>query len=318
MNAAQVTITEMGEDLDGFLGVLNTVFPMFALTADELRQELSLQSVDSRRRWIARIDGVPVGAAACERQLWAPESPSAEVTIGVLERARRRGIGSQLLDLSAAFARDLGLRSARIFTSEDHPDGIQFLQARGYREVERLVFVELDLTRGHPVPADALPDGVRIVSLAERPDLRRAYHDTLVATVPDVPGDEGFQMLDWEKWNASADAGSRYRPASMFLVIDDDDRACAVAELEFLGLQPDSAWHGFTAVLREHRRRGIARALKRHTVLHARDELGLRRLITENEARNVGMRAINAEYGYEPVPAGLVYLGDVSSADSSA
>ena len=63
-----------------------------------------------------------------------------------------------------------------------------------------------------------------------------------------------------------------------------------------------------TATRRSARGRGVASALKRATVLHAR-ERGLRRLRTENEERNAPMLAINRRMGYRPTPAWLSMRG---------
>src|SRR5919109_111705 len=59
------------------------------------------------------------------------------------------------------------------------------------------------------------------------------------------------------------------------------------------------AHRGFTAVKRAWRRRGVATALKRAQIAGA-TELGLERLVTASEERNLPMRSLNEKLGYRP------------------
>jgi RimJ/RimL family protein N-acetyltransferase len=155
---------------------------------------------------------------------------------------------------------------------------------------------------------------LRFCTLAERPDLRRAYYDLLVEVVPEVPGDEPPEMIAWDAWCEEMDCPAK-RAEACFFVLDEreDDRVVGIGELEFSEMRPGAAWHGFTAVARSHRGRGVARALKRRTILYAR-ESGLHTLYTENEERNAPIRHINRVFGYTPVPAGLVFRGPIARA----
>ena len=67
------------------------------------------------------------------------------------------------------------------------------------------------------------------------------------------------------------------------------------------GLYPDPergiGYNSMTATLRSHRRRGLALLAKADAVRWAQ-KAGLERLVTENDAGNVGMLAINDRLGY--------------------
>jgi RimJ/RimL family protein N-acetyltransferase len=76
------------------------------------------------------------------------------------------------------------------------------------------------------------------------------------------------------------------RPVSLAFVAVDSERS--------LG------YNSMTSTLRSHRRRGLALLAKVAAVRWAQEE-GLKRLITENDAGNVGMLAINDRLGYEPI-----------------
>ncbi len=77
-----------------------------------------------------------------------------------------------------------------------------------------------------------------------------------------------------------------------------DGRVVGFASVDVIG---DNGYHGLTAAVREHRRRGIARAVKQHQIATAR-MLGIQRLVTESEERNEPMRRLNASLGYRPIP----------------
>jgi GNAT superfamily N-acetyltransferase len=63
---------------------------------------------------------------------------------------------------------------------------------------------------------------------------------------------------------------------------------------------------GFTGVLREHRGRGLATALKVRVLARAR-ELGCDRVLTWNDATNAGMLGINQRLGFRFRPAWVNY-----------
>ena len=60
---------------------------------------------------------------------------------------------------------------------------------------------------------------------------------------------------------------------------------------------------GLTGVLRSHRRRGIALALKLQAIAYAKTE-GIKTIETDNEENN-HMYQINMQLGFEPKPAFL-------------
>jgi GNAT superfamily N-acetyltransferase len=62
------------------------------------------------------------------------------------------------------------------------------------------------------------------------------------------------------------------------------------------------AEHGLTAVLRSHRGRGIATALKQG-LLHWAAGHGYRELSTWTQDGNAAMQAVNLKLGYRPRPA---------------
>jgi len=63
-------------------------------------------------------------------------------------------------------------------------------------------------------------------------------------------------------------------------------------------------------VLRSHRRRGLATALKRAQIAWAAAN-GYRELVTSSVEGNEAMRTVNERLGYKPLPAWIVVQGAV-------
>ena len=75
-----------------------------------------------------------------------------------------------------------------------------------------------------------------------------------------------------------------------------------------LAALPDTLEHELTGVLRSHRRRGIAEALKREQIRWAAAR-GYRRLITCTQEGNDAMRSLNLKLGYRERLASLSVKG---------
>jgi GNAT superfamily N-acetyltransferase len=78
------------------------------------------------------------------------------------------------------------------------------------------------------------------------------------------------------------------------------------------------AYNAFTGVLREYRSRGLAQALKLHTILLAKRE-GIHTIRTNNDSTNAPMLAVNHKLGYKPEPGfyKLLCVLDQAGKDSS-
>jgi mycothiol synthase len=216
-----------------------------------------------------------------------------------------RGIGSALCE---ALERDARAHQATVLWSSvknRRPRDLQFMERRGYPEVRRLWRSRLDLASAHP---ETLPGGSGEL---ERMGLR------IVTPTPEDLDDLAF----WTKWyqltsEAGADipsVGTRrtppfeefrnfieefpgfYREANFFLT--DGDRFVGVTNLERIENEPAALHVGFTGVLRQYRRQGLASILKRHSVEFARSH-GFRYLITANDSTNERMWRINERLGF--------------------
>jgi mycothiol synthase len=293
-----------GEETERWLQVRNTVMPILAQSLEELEHEFAQLQPEDTRQAVALQEGTIVGASLGMRNVWLdPTRPIAYAELMVSPDQRRHGHGTALLQDLDAWARDRGFTDLHISMYPDDPAAAGFAERHGFSEVERYADVELSVANA-PRDEATLPEGVRLVTLAEEPSLARSYHEALAEAVPDVPGDEPAQAPPFEEWWKLSFEGPMLRPEAAFAAVADIDgtpTVVALAELNFTAAQPSIAWNGFTAVRRAWRGKGLARAVKLATLQYARDH-GIERIRTENEERNAPMRHINIALGYEPMP----------------
>jgi len=225
-------------------------------------------------------------------------------------------IDDELWGEASRLARELGKTGLEAWTTEETPEVVAYLAARGYEEVRRYLRSELDVAAA-PDPA---PSALPIVTLAERPDLVPALYEIAAQSYPDQPGRGETRMSDFDTWRSWG--LDPHRPDAFFVVLDPQGAPAQGAPAQgapgddvlgygFLEIEGDSGYHGFTAVARRARGRGVAGAIKRAQIAWAKAN-GVRVLRTANEVRLEGMIALNERHGYRPQPAEIVLRGPLA------
>ncbi len=241
--------------------------------------------------FFVRLENAPV---ACG--FMYPGFPEfAEAHAVVKPAVRGRGIGSAVLAEIGAAARAEGKPELQGEVRESDERSRGFFDRRGYRVVGGEKAVALDLeTIEAPVPEP--PDGIRIVTRADRPDLTDMLYPVGADAAEDIPGQP--MRPTYEQWRAF-DIDRPTRVPEFFFIALAGDEPVGYGSLDDLGRD---AYNGLTAVARTWRRRGIATALKQ-TQIAAAKRAGFRRLITGSEERNTPMRTLNEKLGYRPEPS---------------
>jgi GNAT superfamily N-acetyltransferase len=295
-------------DLGRYVEVRNAVTPDWPTSRQKI--EWADATYPGGVRFVTELDDRIVGAANGGRiYVYPPHHPAWWTEITVLPDARRQGAGAALLRAISGAARAAGKDALQIPVSEGRPEGIEFLAHRGFTEYERAKAVRLELQAEAPPPAAAaIPDGVRLVTLAERPDLVPGVHRVALASFGDIPGGD-------EPMAAGALAEFRARDvdrpgirADGFFVAVAGEEVVGYASVQVEGGRSDVGIHDMTAVHPAWRGRGLALALKAATIEWARS-VGLTALETGNDVENEPMRAVNARLGYRPLPDLLFMRG---------
>jgi GNAT superfamily N-acetyltransferase len=199
-------------------------------------------------------------------------------------------------------AAELGKDGLEVWTTDATPAVVAFLLERGYEEVRRYVISELDVRTAPDPVTPAFP----VTTFAERPDLAEALYAIACESYCDQPGrsETRIPSLDeWRSWGLDP-----HPPEAYFIALEGG----APVGYAYLANE-DGAWtHGFAAVARAHRGRGVAGALKRAQIAWAKrhDVPALR---TATETRLAQMRALNDRFGYRPLYREIVLRGPITS-----
>lgn len=278
------------------LDVYNRVEPEETVTPEEVAAWE--RANEASAEWVAALDGEDVGSGACAIQ---PQRPAAILAmVHVLPAARRRGAGSALYAAVSAFARahGRGLLETRIAQADEA--SIAFAERRGFVEHQRDDWLELDLAM--QTPSFPPPDGVEIVTLAQRPELVAGMYDAACEGFPDIPGEEDWTAPPREDWLQRVLTDNP--PEASFVAVAGDE----VVGWARVRPRGDHGLHAMTTVKRSWRGRGIARALKSAQIDWARAQ-GMTFLRTANEQRNAPMLAVNLALGYVPRPGRVTMRG---------
>jgi len=245
--------------------------------------------------WVAEARGRVAAYAQAGFEWSVPTRGKGRFWIGVLPEERGQGLGAELYDTASEYLRDRGAWRLRSWVDDD-PAGSRFLDRRGFepRDADRVSLLELanaDLPERRSVEA-------RIVPLREARHRERDLYEICAAGEIDMPGDEPETELSFEDW-ARDDYGSPALSDEGSFVALARERAVSLA---FLTVDPQRriAYNQMTATLPDFRRRGLAFAVKLEAARWAATN-GVGRIVTENDAANAGMLAVNEQLGYLPL-----------------
>ena len=295
--------TDDGAGLEAYVRIRNATQPDNPDSLEHLAWEDETYPGAATRLLAEAPTGSAIGAASTGRVYIYPEAyERAWIGVWVVPEWRRRGVGTALLRAAGDAERGAGKTGFELELSEAHAAGHAFLAAHGFVEVDRSMAVALELAGLEP-PAVDPPPGIRLVTLAERPDLLAGVHRVAVEAFPDIPSaDEPLYAGTLEEYIArDVDRPGIRRDAFQVAIDGSDGEAVGFASLMFAPGSSLIAWHDMTAVRPAWRGRGIASALKRATIAWALAN-GVETLETGNDESNAPMRAVNAALGYRPQP----------------
>ena len=282
------------------LEIYNAVWPHEAVTMDEVRHYKA--SMTDHVDLVARVDGEPVGSVFAAIEPQRPELVTVLVT--VLPEHRGRGAGTAFYRAISTWASDRERDVLEAVVSDDDPESMGFAERRGFVEDRREKGVVLHLSEIEP-PRVEPPEGIQIVTWAERPELARGIYEVVLEAAPDIPGWEDEQTEPFDDWLVHDMQGSGDRPEATFVALAGDE-VVGYAKFSLTAAQPKTAHHDLTGVKRAWRGRGIARALKATQIRWAKEN-GYEELRTRNDERNAPIRHLNREFGYRPA-VGRIYL----------
>lgn len=237
---------------------------------------------------------------------------------GVRPDRRRRGIGTALHERLLADLLPREPRTIGFAQWEYLGDGVDYLHGLGYAEIMRETESRLDLKRFDAEVFAACVSGleaagIRILPMTALEDgevLRRSISELDMAVSEDMPmtGELTPPRFDiYEHLNFSS---PHFRRELCWLALEGEKLVGLTWHME--GARPGELETNVSGVLRSHRRRGIATALKHRALGDAR-ERGYRAVRTLNELGNIGMLTVNRSFGFEPCGSMIILEKELSS-----
>ena len=276
-------------DLAVNAAVWSALRPRDAVSADFVRGRLAREP--ERLYLLAEDDGRPVGSGMTSGSSFPGRK---YVAVAVVPERRRCGLGTAMLERCLDHARSLGGETAVGSVWEDDGEALAFAAHHGFVEFERGVELALELG---PTEPPRVPGGIQIAELSE--EHYGAAYDVWTEGVNDIPSAESPTAKPFDRWLEETLA------QALVLVALEKSRVVGYAALEDRDRDTGLAGNELTTVLRSHRRRGIAEALKR-TQLAWAVEHGYRTVVTGQDEANVGMQRLNEKLGYRPLPASIM------------
>jgi len=286
-------------DLEGYLEILHQA-DRFPRSAEEWRErEREVGPDEFRRHLVGEVDGRIVAIATLGDNVMA--SNAVVIRLVVDAGLRGRGHGRAMAGAARALLAERVPAPAAIDVRlrDDDPASRAWVERRGFALSDHAIRSRLDLTAFDPLTHRQAVERVEAAGLRFETagDGDRLYdlYAALLRTVPDhiePPSRDWFHRQRAE------------HPDAIHLVAADGAAwvALAIASTALDG----GAWNDFTGVSPEHRRQGIARALKVLVAERLR-AMGRTWVETSNNALNAPMLALNRELGYRPVE-GMLFL----------
>jgi len=173
--------------------------------------------------WVAELDGRLIGYAL------ALEQPSQKCTLYVVVHPsqRRKGIGSQLLELVLNRAQEVGSKNIMIYANEKNEASNLFLKHHGFLAVgssgamktNAMVFPSFDLPEGFTLKKYSDVNDTRILLSA----LNHCYQDMWGHQHNDNPSEDEIQSPNFLKY---------YDADNILLLFDTDDKVIGICSVK--------------------------------------------------------------------------------------
>ena len=266
------------EDADAAARLSLTINPHRIVTGELVRRK---STAPGEKHWVVEDDEKVVGYACA-----GPGSPeTGRFWIGVDPDRRGRGLGSELYRVATAHLGEAP--ELRTWVDGDSA-GERFVRSRGFEltSVDRVS--ELDLRAWRPVLPEPEPGGYRVLSLAESLGPVEQLFARCRSGEVELPDD----LAQW-KWD-ELEHPNLSREGSFVVLEGEEPTALGLLTVD---LERRVAYNVLTATFPAHRRRGLALLVKLASMRWAAAN-GIERLLTENDAENSSVLALNDRLGY--------------------
>lgn len=296
--------------------LLRAIDPRYNITLDQMMHFESVwEAKYKRHHLLAEVGGTFMATAGYAEWPWWYEAGRYVIYIGVHPDYRCGGIGGQLyhylLD-KLAQAEPQG-RLLMVKCWEDAPDSIRFLTQRGFQQTggdhsSLLDVTSFDSARFSNLVERVRQQGIEIIGYDEMVERISDYQQRCYAmhwdSFQDVPASGARTQPSFEHYIKQTFENPDFVPETYFVALD-GDQLVGESNLFPNHENPEQMITEYTGVVRTHRRRGIASALKVRVIESAKAR-GIKTIVAGNDIRNP-MYELNLQLGFQPQPGELFF-----------
>lgn len=288
------------DDLGTYCLIWNTVWPEMKISLAEMERDFEHMPAECRATiWLASVEGRAVGFAECHRDFGSYHPQKWTTSVAVLDGERGKGVGRKLYEQALTFVQPQDPVSIATIIVESDRESVAFAVRRGFAEIKRDFESRLNLLTVSPAlleEMDSPEADIRPAVVLDSPEFRRELHAVFEIVRVDTPRTEPPTPMPFENFNN--------------LVIEDPDFLLEGSQIAlvdgkiagftgiFGGEEEGELFQWLTAVKREYRGQGLAKAMKARAARWAIAN-GYRSIHTDNDTRNAPMLAINKQMGFE-------------------
>ncbi len=303
-------------DYEQIVRIWNATWPERSVTVESMRtNDPSLDAQRFYQRWIVEDEaGALISFGYLCEMWWVIDAGIYKFDFATHPDYRRQGALRLFYDHMLTVLLPRQPQALQVETRLDHPDAIDFLEQRGFQVVMRKLESRLELAkferRRFADAAQAMhQQGITLVALPELrasdPNWLQKMYELDWALLQDVPSVDARRRRTFAEFSEFFELPAFDALGWVVAVEDASGDYVGMSNIWRHKARPDVFDTGLTGVVRTHRRKGIALAMKLYiTDLALRR--GIRAIHTRNEEHNP-MLKLNLHLGFEVLPAWLVY-----------
>jgi GNAT superfamily N-acetyltransferase len=305
-------------EYEAFVALQLAVWPEYRDTVDEWKhRDRTRDASVFFERYVVERQGELVASGLCCEPWWSLKPGKYYVNVDVHPEHRRQGIGTSLYDYLVDRLSEYKPTKLVSHTQEDRADGIRFLEKRGFQQVMRYPVSHLDVQGFDPKRyasklARVEESGIDILPLSKVAEAdggwKRKLWDLEWELVQDVPSPDPLTRQSFELFQERVLGYPGFDADAWFIALA-DDQWVGMSNLWIPQGDREKLYTGLTGVVRSHRRRGVATAMKVRGIEFAR-QWSARIIETDNEENNP-MFFLNLDLGFEPQPAMLDFEKEI-------
>jgi GNAT superfamily N-acetyltransferase len=297
---------------DAALNIWNAVWPNYPADREEwLHNDLNYDSKYFRQRYVLNHNKKVVAAGVVFEPWWSYKPGKLHFKINVLKELRNQGMGMICLEYIEACLKKRKGNTLTVNAKEDYVEGVKFLKNRNFSVILREPESILNVQNFNPKKFEFLfrkmkSQKIILKSLHALQSIdtnwRQNLYEFYCKIMKDVPSQNEYTERTFENFKKQKLSAPGFDPKANFIALD-EGKYVGLSSLWRQKSRPKVFWTELTGVIRSHRRRKIALALKVQAVLYA-IQCGANQIETDNEENNP-MLKINQKLGFIDQPAWL-------------